>query len=135
MLMKIYRIKDYYDKNVSDIKAKRYRNGRKIHERKTNQELQKNEECPYEGCGKSYACEGSLNLHIKTKHNGGNKTDRERLAKALVIRKTKGYIIPEKLDVNLPPGIVKRVAEQMHQMSNIEIDPNDLKFLEKKLQE
>ena len=39
--MKIYRIKDYYDKNVSDIKAKRYRNGRKIHERKTNEELEK----------------------------------------------------------------------------------------------
>ena len=52
-----------------------------------------------------------MNLHIKTKHNGGNKTDRERLAKALVIRKTKGYIIPEKLDVNLPPGIVKKAAE------------------------
>jgi len=135
MLLKIYRIKDFYDKNVNDIKARRYRNGRKIHERKTNSELEKNEVCPYDGCDKTYACEGSLNLHIKTKHNGGNKTDRERLAKALVIRKTKGYVIPDKLDVNLPPCIVQKAAEQIQQLNNIKIDHNDLKFLEKKLQE
>ena len=84
--MRILRIQDFYDKNLKDIIAKRYKNGRKIHERKTNDELEKNQVCPYEGCGKAYASEGSLNLHIKNKHNGGNKTDREKLAKALVIR-------------------------------------------------
>lgn len=36
--------------------------------------------CPYNECGKFYGSEGSLNLHIKIKHNGGNKTERERLA-------------------------------------------------------
>jgi hypothetical protein len=113
MLMKIFRIKDYYDLNVAHIKSKRYKNGRKIPNRKTNDELEKNEECPYDGCTKIYASEGALNLHIKTKHNGGNKTYRETLAKALVIRKSKGYVIPDKLDVNLPPGIVKRAAEQI----------------------
>jgi hypothetical protein len=67
--------------------------------------------CPYDGCSKMYASEGSLNLHIKKKHNGGNKTDREKLAKNLIICKVKGLTIPEKLEVNLPPGIVKRAAE------------------------
>jgi hypothetical protein len=37
-------------------------------------------QCPYADCGKFYGSEGSLNLHIKIKHNGGNKTERERLA-------------------------------------------------------
>jgi len=49
-------------------------------------------------------------LHIKQKHNGGNKTDREKLAKNLIICKAKGIIIPEKLEINLPPGIVKEKA-------------------------
>jgi hypothetical protein len=44
-------------------------------------ELEREQPCPYERCGKQYASEGSLNLHIKEKHNGGNKTDREKLAK------------------------------------------------------
>jgi hypothetical protein len=108
ILTKIFHIKDFYDKNANDIKAKRYKNGRKIHERKCNDQLEKTEECPYEGCDKNYACEGSLNLHMKTKHNGGNKTDREKLAKRL-IRTTKtrqGYKFPDNLEVNLPPGII-----------------------------
>ncbi len=36
--------------------------------------------CPYSNCDKFYGSEVSLNLHMKLKHNGGNKTDRERLA-------------------------------------------------------
>jgi len=36
--------------------------------------------CPYPECGKLYGSEGSLNLHIKIKHNGGNKTEREKTA-------------------------------------------------------
>jgi len=84
-------------------------------------ELERDQPCPYEGCGRSYASEGSLNLHIKGKHNGGNKTDREKLAKSLVYCKAKGIMIPDQLEVNLPPGIVKKAAEQIKQMSNIEI--------------
>ena len=114
MLMKGYRIKDYYDKNVSDIKQTRYKNGRRIHDRKTNEELEKEEECPYHGCTKQFASEGALNLHIKTKHNGGNKTDREKLAKALVSRKSQGQqILWDKLQISLPPGIIKKAAEQI----------------------
>jgi hypothetical protein len=58
-------------------------------------ELNRDFDCPYEGCNKVYAYEGSLNLHIKLKHNGGNKTDREKLAKSLVYCKAKGISIPE----------------------------------------
>jgi hypothetical protein len=36
--------------------------------------------CPYDKCRRIYGSDVSLNLHIKLKHNGGNKTDREKLA-------------------------------------------------------
>ena len=76
-------------------------------------QLEREFACPYESCDKLYASEGSLNLHIKIKHNGGNKTDREKLAKSLVYCKAKGIQIPESLEVNLPPGIVQKAAEQI----------------------
>lgn len=97
-------------------------------------ELERDQECPYEGCDKTYATEGAVNLHIKLKHNGGNKTDREKLAKSLVYCKAKGIVIPDQLEVNLPPGLVKRAAEQIKQISNIQIQDTDLTHLEKKLQ-
>lgn len=56
----------------------------KIKNRKKNRRLaidiEKNFTCPYENCHKIYGSDVSLNLHIKLKHNGGNKTDREKLA-------------------------------------------------------
>jgi hypothetical protein len=112
LIQSIYRISDFYDCNINKLKAERYQNGRKIHERKKMNELERDFECPYDGCGKNYASEGALNLHIKTKHNGGNKTDREKLAKSLVYCKAKGINIPE-LQVNLPPGIVQKAATQI----------------------
>jgi hypothetical protein len=36
--------------------------------------------CPYDNCQKMYGTDVSLNLHMKIKHNGGNKTEREILA-------------------------------------------------------
>jgi hypothetical protein len=51
-----------------------------------------------------------LNLHIKIKHNGGNKTDREKIAKSIVFAKANGMNIPENLEVNLPPGSVEKAA-------------------------
>ena len=76
---------------------------------------------------------------MKTKHNGGNKTDREKLAKRL-IRQTKtkkgNYVFPDKLEVNLPPGIIQKVAEELEkQYNNFTIDHEHLKYLEKKLSE
>ena len=49
-------------------------------------------------------------MHIKIKHNGGNKTDREKIAKSLVYAKVNGMLIPENLEVNLPPGSVEKAA-------------------------
>ncbi|EGR30875.1 zinc c2h2 type family protein, putative [Ichthyophthirius multifiliis] len=48
--------------------------------RRTSNEIEKSQICPYVECSKLYGSEVSLNLHIKLKHNGGNKTERERLA-------------------------------------------------------
>jgi hypothetical protein len=48
--------------------------------RRTAAEIERDFICPYPECGKLYGSEGSLNLHIKIKHNGGNKTEREKIA-------------------------------------------------------
>lgn len=37
-------------------------------------------DCTYEGCHKVYGSPVSLNLHIKMKHNGGTKKEREAYA-------------------------------------------------------
>jgi len=116
------------------MKALRYGPGlRKIHIRKTVAELERNYNCPYDNCAKPYASEGALNLHIKNKHNGGNKTDREKLAKNLIICQAKGIKVPDRLEINLPPGIVRERAEMIKQLSNIEINVGDLDHLEQKL--
>ena len=63
--------------------------------------------CPYENCGKFFGSEGSQNLHIKIKHNGGSKTDREKLAKRLVtayVSKSLTDDVIDAVDINLPPG-------------------------------
>lgn len=131
---KIYRIQEYYDENSGKMKALRYGPGlRKIHIRKTVAELERNYNCPYDNCAKPYASEGALNLHIKNKHNGGNKTDREKLAKNLIICQAKGIKVPDRLEINLPPGIVRERAEMIKQLSNIEINVGDLDHLEQKL--
>jgi hypothetical protein len=57
------------------------------------------------------------------------------LAKNLIICKAKGIIIPEKLEINLPPGIVKEKAYLIQQLSNIQIDSCDLDNLETKMRE
>jgi hypothetical protein len=43
-------------------------------------EVEKHFACPYPSCYKQYATDVSLNLHIKLKHNGGNKSERDRAA-------------------------------------------------------
>ena len=42
--------------------------------RRTSCQIDKRFGCPYDGCSKSYGCDVALNLHIKLKHKGGNKT-------------------------------------------------------------
>ena len=71
-----------------------------------------------------------MNLHIKLKHNGGNKTDREKIAKSLVYAKAQGLNIPiEITSLNLPPGSIESAAEQV----GLSIDKNMLQKMEEEL--
>lgn len=45
-------------------------------------------------CGKTYGCDGSLNLHIKVKHNGGTKTERDKYARQVMVAKENGLALP-----------------------------------------
>jgi len=85
---------------------------RKKHMRRTAKEINRSFVCPYESCSKNYGSEGSLNLHIKIKHNGGNKTDREKLAINLVNAHLNGTIDEhiDFVDLDLPPGTLSKVA-------------------------
>jgi hypothetical protein len=48
-------------------------------------EIVKDYTCPYDNCYKVYGSDVSLNLHIKIKHGGGNKSDRDKLAVRIVL--------------------------------------------------
>ncbi len=41
--------------------------------------------CPYKNCDKKYGSDISLNLHIRIKHNGGSKIERENIAVIIII--------------------------------------------------
>ena len=69
-------------------------------------------------------------MHIKIKHNGGNKTEREKLAKSLVYAKANGLQISDNLDVNLAPGSIMRAAEEV----GVKIEKEMLMKLENDLQ-
>lgn len=86
---------------------------RKKHNRRTAKEIRKDEVCPYAGCDKYYGSEGSLNLHMKLKHNGGNKTDREKLAKSMVVAYVNAKPYPE-VTINLPPGLLAEEAKKLN---------------------
>jgi hypothetical protein len=124
-------IEDYYNdtENLERSSRERYISGRKKHHRRCANEIKRALECPYPNCGKFYGSEGSLNLHMKIKHNGGNKTDREKIAKSIVIAKVQGLELADeiKMDVNLPPGSLEKAA----QMLNVAIDHRSLQKLEK----
>lgn len=77
---KQYRILDYYQEESVD-----GQNSRKKHNRRTAKEIAKDFNCPYQSWDKKYGSEGSLNLHMKLKHDGGNKTDREKLAVSFML--------------------------------------------------
>ncbi|KRW98769.1 hypothetical protein PPERSA_03904 [Pseudocohnilembus persalinus] len=82
--------------------------------RRTAQEIQKSFICPYENCSKAYGSDVSLNLHIKIKHNGGSKTEREKLAKAILLAKMNKDEIP-KLNIDFPPGYLDNFEEYIKQ--------------------
>jgi len=128
LLTSIVQIETFYCENLEKLQSERYlHNGRKRHNRRCANDIQKGYTCPYDACQKVYGSEGSLNLHIKLKHNGGNKTDREKIAKSLVYAKASGLNIPiEITSLNLPPGSIATAAEQV----GVSIDKALLKKME-----
>ncbi|CAK92926.1 unnamed protein product (macronuclear) [Paramecium tetraurelia] len=73
--------------------------------RRTSQEIEKSFVCPYEKCNKQYGSDVSLNLHIKLKHDGGNKTDREKFAKMIIEAQQNGEVITDmNINIKFPPG-------------------------------
>ena len=96
-------------------------------------EIDKTFQCPYHGCTKTFGSEGSQNLHIKIKHNGGTKTERERLAGLLCEAYKRlnedGTQIPQdiidQIDVNLPPGIITSTAQKSGLFTVEELDNFD----------
>lgn len=131
LLQQILLIEEFYNdtENLERSSRERYISGRKKHHRRCANEIKRGLECPYPNCQKIYGSEGSLNLHIKIKHNGGNKTDREKIAKSIVIAKANGIKLADEfqMNVNLPPGSLEKAA----QMLNVELDSNSLQKLEK----
>ena len=114
-LQKILSIESFYTDNLEKLRSERYlHNGRKRHNRRCANDIERGFTCPYEGCSKFYGSEGSLNLHMKIKHNGGNKTDREKIAKSMVYAKMSGMPISHDSNynpINLPPGSIEHAAE------------------------
>ena len=98
------------------------KSNRKKHNRRTAKEIERSFICPYQSCQKVYGSEGSLNLHIKIKHNGGNKTDREKLAKSLIVAHMKGaiYSVIDAIDLNLPPGTISKAAKKFGLTGQVE---------------
>ena len=93
--------------------SKKSENEENKHHRRTAKEIAKEEMCPYPYCGKYYGSEGSLNLHMKLKHNGGNKTDREKLAKGILMAFINSKPLPE-ISINLPPGAIEEECKKMN---------------------
>ncbi|CDW90513.1 zinc c2h2 type family protein [Stylonychia lemnae] len=97
----------------------RYQSGRKKHFRRCANEIDKSYICPYNGCDKYYGSEGSLNLHMKLKHNAGSKTEREKVAKQLAWALQNGLQGAQLLEleglqnINLPPGSIERAAQNL----------------------
>ena len=63
-----------------------------------------------------------MNLHIKIKHNGGNKTDREKLAKSILVNHMKGNLVQvvDQIDLNLPPGTITKAAKKLGLTGQVE---------------
>lgn len=81
--------------------------------RRCANEIAKSFECPYSECGKQYGSEGSLNLHMKLKHNAGSKTEREKLAKSMLCAMQKGSMLQHVPPIKLPPGSLEKAAKNL----------------------
>ncbi|KRX00532.1 hypothetical protein PPERSA_04553 [Pseudocohnilembus persalinus] len=104
---------DYMDGNENSSQQLKL----KKKQRRCAQEIDKNYVCPYQDCKKQYGSEVSLNLHIKIKHNGGNKTEREKLVRSIFLAQANGEKVPEH-EINLPPGYIQEYKESMIKLQN-----------------
>ncbi|KAL4465505.1 hypothetical protein ABPG72_009443 [Tetrahymena utriculariae] len=98
-------------------------------------DIEKNFVCPYEECKKSYGSEVSLNLHIKIKHKGGNKTEREKLAKQMFLAQINGQEVP-KPSLNLPPGFLEQYKDGLKKVKRCREGPyssNNLRLSQQKI--
>ena len=109
-------------KQIGSVNQSPTKSHRKKHNRRTAKEINRQYICPYKNCQKVYGSEGSLNLHIKIKHNGGNKTDREKLAKTIIIAHMKGLLcqVIDQIDLNLPPGTISKAAKKFGLTGQVE---------------
>lgn len=63
---------------------------------------------------------------MKLKHNGGNKTDREKLAKSLVLAYVSSKPYPN-VDINLPLKVIQEECKKL----NINLNSEKLKEIQK----
>lgn len=84
----------YSYQNLQGEFSRLYRIKGKKKNRRLAVDIEKKFECPYTKCYKYYGSDVSLNLHIKLKHNGGNKTDREKLAEEICLAELNGTEMP-----------------------------------------
>lgn len=73
---------------------------RKKHIRRSGNDIDKSFNCPYFDCDKQFGSDGSLNLHIKIKHNGGTKTERDEMATLLITTYIKSIKDGTKFEIN-----------------------------------
>ena len=90
-----------------------YPSGRKRHMRRCANQIDKSLVCPYTDCFKTYGCDGSLNLHIKVKHHGGTKTDRDKYARQLALAIENGQPDPP-TNLQLYPGFREYAVENFN---------------------
>jgi hypothetical protein len=118
-LTEIMEIEKQYHDRMDDFQQKfeeRYpHNNRVKHKRRPNAELERSVMCPFPGCGRPYGKETALNLHLKRKHNGGSKTDREDTTRGLLQFYSEGKRMPHdqllKLK-NIPPCLIGEIQEK-----------------------
>lgn len=80
---------DENERRIAQIQSENFENTsfKKPKYRRKNNELNKKFKCPYKNCEKYYGSDVSLNLHIKIKHNGGSKTQRQIYGKRVLENK------------------------------------------------
>jgi len=85
--------------------------------RRTSSAIIRNYVCPYQNCRKRYGSDVSLNLHIKRKHNGGNKSERELFAKEYFEALKNGEELETEL--NLPPNFIEDIKEEYYRLNEM----------------